>query len=742
MDSLPFAAIFENLTDAVIILDEKEHVIYGNNEFYQITQRNKSNPINCHISEITDVNKLPKCIIFETYIIKKDGSRLAVEVSVSAVPDWPNRKILIARKLENRKWRDTIHKIGYESSLDSIVVHDIDGNLVDCNKTCCKLLGYTPEELTSMHLRDIEANFNPGITLEVFKFLNAGDKASHGPWPGVHIRKDGTKFPVEVVISTDLSLGRPLIIANCRDASAKEREAQLSQARLQAEAANQAKSAFLSMISHEIRTPLNGILGMLQLVRDTPLNKVQTEYIEVAYRSAKLLLTIIGDILDLQRIESGKLKLEQIGFDLWSIVTESRDLFKPLAHKKSIALRLNEPIDMHTDTFCGSLSSSVSTIEGSPREISRDFKKMSLDCASSSSSNDGFESIPWVIGDPTRLQQILGNLLSNAIKFTPKHGDIDVNVFIMDYTEEEIELRIEVVDNGVGISQEAQTRLFQPFVQAEQSTTRKYGGSGLGLSICKHIVHMMNGEIGVESEPERGSNFWFRLRFKLYRDTNSQLVFQQMSARENEIPLVVDESSHKPTELTLVVQSTEDRLKENEERKIKKRISNLSLSTKNHHLHSTSYDAYKNEINDTPTPRVDQQGVKILLVEDNSLNQKVAKKMLNKLNISDDSIALAENGKQAVDFVTGGNNFDLVFMDLHMPVLDGIEATKQIRQWEMDHVNQLKSPRMPIIALTASNEVDEQQDLIGLDGLILKPLALDKLRSTLDKYLPQWKNKK
>lgn len=129
MDSLPFAAIFENLTDAVIILDEKEHVIYGNNEFYQITQRNKSNPINCHISEITDVNKLPKCIIFETYIIKKDGSRLAVEVSVSAVPDWPNRKILIARKLENRKWRDTIHKIGYESSLDSIVVHDIDGNL-------------------------------------------------------------------------------------------------------------------------------------------------------------------------------------------------------------------------------------------------------------------------------------------------------------------------------------------------------------------------------------------------------------------------------------------------------------------------------------------------------------------------------------------------------------------------------------------------------------------------------------
>jgi signal transduction histidine kinase len=266
---------------------------------------------------------------------------------------------------------------------------------------------------------------------------------------------------------------------------------------------------------------------MLQLVRDTPLNKVQTEYIEVAYRSAKLLLTIIGDILDLQRIgtvlyiqcymaygyvkfwhfdlrnyslvyaifsaavfvqilllltnyycfkqynnvllrpndylilfvESGKLKLEQIGFDLWSIVTESRDLFKPLAHKKSIALRLNEPIDMHTDTFCGSLSSSVSTIEGSPREISRDFKKMSLDCASSSSSNDGFESIPWVIGDPTRLQQILGNLLSNAIKFTPKHGDIDVNVFIMDYTEEEIELRIEVVDNGVGKSHPKISRL-------------------------------------------------------------------------------------------------------------------------------------------------------------------------------------------------------------------------------------------------------------------------------------------
>lgn len=166
-------------------------------------------------------------------------------------------------------------------------------------------------------------------------------------------------------------------------------------------------------------------------------------------------------------------------------------------------------------------------------------------------------------------------------------------------------------------------KFYLEFINEALTVLRFEIGSGLGLSICKHIVHMMNGEIGVESEPDRGSNFWFRLRFKLYRDTNSQLVFQQMSARENEIPLVVDESSHKPTELTLVVQSTEDRLKENEERKIKKRISNLSLSTKNHHLHSTSYDAYKNEINDTPTPRVDQQGVKILLVEDNSLNQKV-----------------------------------------------------------------------------------------------------------------------
>lgn len=148
-------------------------------------------------------------------------------------------------------------------------------------------------------------------------------------------------------------------------------------------------------------------------------------------------------------------------------------------------------------------------------------------------------------------------------------------------------------------------------------------GSGLGLSICRHIIKIMNGEIGVESELDRGSNFWFTLRFKLHRDTSGQLVYHANSARGSEIPLIVDESSHKPTELSLVVQTTEDRLIENEERKIKKRMSNLSLSHKNHHLHSTSYDAFKNEINDTPTPRVDQQGIKILLVEDNSLNQKV-----------------------------------------------------------------------------------------------------------------------
>ena len=151
-------------------------------------------------------------------------------------------------------------------------------------------------------------------------------------------------------------------------------------------------------------------------------------------------------------VESGKLQLEQIGFDLWSIFTESRDLFKPLAHKKSIVFRLNDPVDMCPNRLCGSLSSSVSTIESSPREIvSRDFKLLSLDCTSSSSGESYFESIPWVIGDPTRLQQVLGNLLSNAIKFTPKQGDIDVNVYVTDYTEEEIELKFEVADNGVGM---------------------------------------------------------------------------------------------------------------------------------------------------------------------------------------------------------------------------------------------------------------------------------------------------
>ncbi|HXD23323.1 MAG TPA: response regulator, partial [Gemmatimonadaceae bacterium] len=646
-----------------------------------------------------------------------------------------------------------------DSSPNGVLILDDAGAIARANMMATAHFGTRGGPITGMPVTQFIACDTPWAD-DVAAFLTAAARESQG------IQPDGTTFPIDLSYAPVNVRGETLYVVILTDITArKATEAALISAKDQAESAVRAKSEFLAMMSHEIRTPMNGVLGMTSLLADSALTVEQRQYVDAIRHSAQLLMSVINDILDFSKVEAGKLTVEPIPFDLQIAVAEVAELLVPRA------------VDHHLELV-------VRYANDAPRRV---------------------------VGDSGRIRQVLLNLAGNALKFTDAgHVVISVEALRMGA---EGRFRFEITDTGIGISDKKLATLFQPFVQADASTTRRFGGTGLGLSISKRLVELMGGEIGVVSTEGEGSTFWFVLplpedtspkpdpipsvslhgvRVLVVDDVEINVQVQRDFMRA--WGMRVDTANSGGEGLAMMIDAARagdpypvavfDFLMPGMDGEMLARAvrsepeiadASLVLATSAaqrgdaDRFHAAGFNAYLTKpfrpetlvrtleavlagprgwsadvpivtrhslaerakiSGEVPAPPPPQRRAvpnvarhtvaRVLLAEDNPVNQMVAVKMLERLGCSAD---VAADGAEAV-LMAAQFPYDLIFMDVQMPVFDGLEATRRIRE---------SGSKVRIVAMTANAMQGDREKCLaaGMDDYVSKPITVQALEGVL-----------
>ncbi len=517
-----------------------------------------------------------------------------------------------------------------ETSIDTMITFDEDGTILTVNPALERMFDYKEEEVAGQNIT---------MLIPSFEDIDCAQETNHLEvlWRGKLMevmpqRKDGSCFDAEIQIGKAMVDEEQIYACTISDITQrKQYEQELVAAMQTAEIASRAKTEFLAMVSHEIRTPMNGVLGMTTLLMETELTEEQLEYAHIINKSGDALLSVINDILDYSKIESGKMELEEVPFQLSACIGETFDLFT--AKSKDKNLRMNYHVDPQLPEF--------------------------------------------IEGDITKLRQVFINLVGNAVKFT-NEGSIDVQVkLIADYGSS-IMIGVSVHDTGIGIPKEKLPLLFKPFSQLDSSMTRKYGGTGLGLAICKSLIELMGGSIRVDTDKGKGATFMFTIRVKPYL----RLEDSADPAREIEEDAALLQLFFTPK---------------------------LNYSDRASVLEPIGREQFR-----------------ILVADDNEINQKLSLRLLEKLGYMVD---VATDGNQAVEMAQG-KWYDLILMDIQMPVMDGLEAARRI-------LEELPSEEKPVIVAMTANVLSGERERCleaGMKDFISKPVQLETLKKMIERY--------
>jgi len=735
-----FRLLIANISDIIIIINKNKRITYVSPSVEHITGFSKEQLLGKSYEDLIHSRDRQFFEMWMKKVITNKEDSNVVEFRIqNRLGAWIHSEAIAKNMLDSdvingiilnirdvtvrKKAEEEVRKLALvmEQNPSSIIITDLDAKIEYVNPTFARITGYSMAEVVGKNPNILQTEDTP---VEVFKDM--WNTVKRGKvWTGefVNKKKNGELYVEHAIIAPILNDRGEIT----NFLGMKENITELKQARAKAEDSSKAKSMFLANMSHEIRTPLNGLIGFIDLLQQTKLDSDQTDYLETIKYSANSLMGILNDVLDLSKIDSGMLEIENEEFDFGQSIINTSKTFYAKAYEKGIKIY----------TFIH----------------------------------------PWIPtimkGDALRLSQVLYNILGNAIKFTPESGVIKVCADLMSYTESHSTIRVSVIDNGVGIPAEKLKTIFDSFAQVDSSVTRKYGGTGLGLTISRNLLRLMNAEMSVESVDGEGSTFFFELELEnvylpqteiqvgdslmiylygkgdIYLTGLLEKYLQSLNAkyvhvdtieevadfsgacfifnRESYSDEIVKEVLDNGARVVFISEEFISALKIN----LDDRVIELIRPFSGVQLYKAVTGAH---ISIKRKPAVQIREVvrfkgSILVAEDNPVNIKLMKSVLSRLGLK---VYTVMDGRAALD-VSVNNTYDLIFMDINMPEMDGISAARKIREAE----NSSHKARVPIVALTAHSfdDVDNNFDYTDFDAFLAKPVMSTDIEFVLKKYL-------